>query len=216
MKNKNLPPHPSPLAPSTALVSQTPAQRLLVIEDLIDRLVNDIEDQTEKIAMLLREVHASKLYLLSHTSFPAYVKARLGKSKSRAYQLLAWAESTVVDVANERQARILRGLAPDVQARVLELAGGKDNATAALLQEARDRIDVEDARAEEEAARERRENAPPPRRRDDNWTPRDRLNAIGLDLRRARSKVDGSIDHADRLEEAINKAIEVAESCSAA
>ncbi|HEV3443735.1 MAG TPA: hypothetical protein VG099_03780 [Gemmataceae bacterium] len=115
-------------------------RRLIGINADIARWMDEIEDRGRLIALALQEVHHTKLYLLTHTSWAAYIQEVFKRRKSWAYQMLAFAGvSAVADT--ESQARELVGIDPEMQALIMEEAG--QGATASQVRETRERLGVE-------------------------------------------------------------------------
>ena len=110
-------------------------RRLDELEAVIDRGIASFIEVGEA----LTEVRESKLYRLTHGTFEAYLEDRWNLSRSRGNQLMdAAAVSTVVDIANEAQARelvpVLRAKGPEavreVFKKVIVQTDGKPTAEA--------------------------------------------------------------------------------------
>ena len=91
----------------------------------INRELAAIKKNALKIGKLLARINSRKLYLITHPTLPAFVAHVFAKSKSWAYNLMAWAGDPLLStiVENESQARELLGEDPEMQADVLRSAG---------------------------------------------------------------------------------------------
>jgi hypothetical protein len=187
---------------ATALQA-TELARLLQINEQIRATMGDMDRNGAKIAVLLKEVWQARLYLATHTSFAAYFREVFGKHRSRAYQLLAFADlSTLVDT--ERHARELQGHGPEVQALALELAG--ENPTAAKLREALELAEIETVRTAEALARASRTASVA-----NGMSPADRLSRIERCLKRALRLLSVDLGEKEqRLQEILENGLAVA------
>jgi hypothetical protein len=129
----------------------TSLQKLLALNDAIKTWLNEIEERGYRIALAVREVYDQELWHATHLSFGAWFEETFRKHRSRASQLIAWARLPTI-VNNESQARVIANESPEVQAELLEEAGGPANATAAKLKAALEKRHVQKAREEESAA----------------------------------------------------------------
>jgi hypothetical protein len=179
--------------------------------DVRHRLESVIENGLatfEATGRALLEIRDCKLYRDDYRTFEAYCRKRWGFSKSRGNQLIAGVKvldnlTTTGCQLNERQLRELGKEEPAVQIEVAAQIGAMPPAAATLRE-------MLDQRREQIASAEKAANdARPAFER----PARDRLKAIEAKLRGALKLVDGSIDFADRLEQAIRDALEVLASC---
>lgn len=116
-------------------MSELVETRLAELEQTIERgLATFIE-----VGQALLEIRDSRLYRESHGTFEDYCRERWGFSRQRGHQLIEAAEvSTVVDVANEAQARELAPLKdnPDQMAEAWSEANRHGLPTGAKVREA--------------------------------------------------------------------------------
>lgn len=88
-----------------------------------DLIVNRGKRHFLRVGRALYRLNHMRLYRNEAPTFEAYVKAQFGFSRSRAYQLIsASLLSTQVEVQNERQARELSRIAPELQPAAWEMA----------------------------------------------------------------------------------------------
>jgi len=146
-----------------------PAIYKLSIAELETRVLSGLKGFIE-IGMLLIELKRRGEYIASHGTWEAYCEDIFKMTRQRGQQLItAVVVSTIVDVQNEGQARVLAGLPAAVMVKVMDRAKSHGDVTALALQEAL----VELVNEEEDAAGEL---APGPIKPD--WTPGDRLEAM--------------------------------------
>jgi uncharacterized membrane protein YfbV (UPF0208 family) len=177
-----------------AMTITKPGRRLTELNDKISQWLGEVEDNVYLIVEALKEVNTQKLYKLTHETFTSYFNQTFRKHKERGCQFLNFAG--IVD--NDGQASALIGVGPEVQAMAIDLVG--DDQSTAKLQEALAVAEVEVVKkAERKTAAIRKE-------RQDN----EQLNRIKHYLNKAYRLVDGSIDQADELAAAIQRALEVA------
>jgi len=96
-----------------------------------------------EVGQALLAIRDERLYRENHSTFEDYCRVRWALSRSRAYQFIDAAEvSTVVDVANEAQARELAGLPVETQCEVFAAAheATEGKPTASAIREAREVI----------------------------------------------------------------------------
>jgi hypothetical protein len=171
-----------------------------VISVILSISQRDLTTCTE-VLRALEEVRDRRLYRAVNASFEAYCREKWGLDYSKRQLDRLIETAPVAEAARPRGLRITEKAARDILDQV---KADPDTPPADKLEELLDAAQAEIEAAEAQAA----SDAPSLERPE-----RDRLEMIRKKLIAARKLIDGSIDFADRLEVAINQALEVLASC---
>jgi hypothetical protein len=156
----------------------------------------------------LAEIRERRLYRATHKTFEDYCREKWGFSRQRGQQLIAAAEvTTIVDVRNEAQARVLAGATPSAMRETVARAG--EDTTARELEDLLKQVQKE----EEEALASGKQERPSPRPRD-RRPGRDRVNQIESLAKRLRGLHAGLVDVADQADAALDGYLQVVRSSS--
>jgi hypothetical protein len=157
----------------------------------------------------LLEIKETKLYRETHRTFEAYCAARHGISKRHGNRLIVAAQvvqnvGPIGPALNESQCRELAKLPAAEQLDAARQAGAE--ASAKKLREIVEKKKEQIAKDEREALSLKPSFDRPSR---------DRHRAIRSHIEKAIKLIDGSIEHADRLEAKLRDALEVLDSSAA-
>lgn len=120
-----------------AALSKTGERRLADAEAIIERG----EKTFMEVGKALFRIRDERLYRADFDTFEDYCQGRWHWTARRGRQLMEAAEiGTIVPVANEGQARALKGLDPDEAIEVFEAAKAAGPVTAATITKARNKI----------------------------------------------------------------------------
>lgn len=173
----------------------------------LERVVDKGQKAVLEVWSAVKKIHDDGLYLHTHETWEAYCRQRFNFTRQRGYQLLDFAQvSTVVDIDNERQARVLASLPPEVQRRVAARAVSNGDKSAEGLQSSLIELltEGEEVASLIEKSRPERPKA----------SAQEMMDMVLSSLRRARSRVPAGIDVDVRLRADIDRAIRTAESAS--